>query len=429
MNKIYQKYLASVKYLESIQNVKQDDYFVKKTGRSIFLKRTEHLLKFIGNPQHGPKFIHVAGTSGKGSVANMIQSILTEAGFKTGLFTSPYPTTSIEKIKIDSKFISLQEFVALIEELKPAIDKTYQQSSYGRPSYFEIFTAIGFLYFKRQHCDYVVLEVGLGGRHDATNVIKPPAVTVINKIDFDHTEILGHTLAEIAKEKAAIIKPRTTFFTTFKNNQKVLKLLQDTCVRQQAHFNLVGNPKRHYPLTLLGDHQQANAELAAAVARYFGIKETIIDRGLKKVKLSCRAEVIQTKPLVILDGAHNSSKIKTTLKLIKNLTYKKLYLIIALTSDRNPAEVFGEIIKVADQIIVTRHLSLARRCYPPKLLANKLKTTKPIRLFLDPQQALDYALSQTKKNDLVLVTGSFYLAGILRQHWRREEQILTERKI
>ncbi|NUM25714.1 MAG: bifunctional folylpolyglutamate synthase/dihydrofolate synthase [Candidatus Buchananbacteria bacterium] len=429
MKNNFEKYFSAVQYLESITNISQDDYFVKKGGRSIFLKRTKYLLNVLGNPQKGLKYIHVGGTSGKGSVSNMIQSILVAAGNTTGLFTSPFPTTSIEKIKVNNRLISPDEFAALVEKIKPAIDQTYLKSRYGRPSYFEIFTAIGFLYFKEKKCEYVVLEVGLGGRHDATNIIDSPAVTVINKIGFDHTEILGNDIKSITREKAAIIKPKTKLFTVAYNAPEALKIISQACKKQKAYFNLVDAPAKRYPLKLLGQHQQYNAELAAQVARTLGISDRHISTGLKNVTMSCRTEIIQKNPLVILDGAHNESKIKTTLEIIKHLTYKKLYLIIALTKERNPKEVFGEISKHAHKIFITRQLSLHRKAYPPKKLGDALKCPKKIKVFLDPQMALESALSQATKNDLVLVTGSFYLAGQLRKNWRSEQQILKERKI
>lgn len=429
MTNQFKTYFSAVKYLESITNIAQDDYFVKKNGRFIFLKRVEYLLKLLGSPQDGPKYIHIGGTSGKGSVSNMIQSILVEAGHTTGLFTSPFPTTSIEKIKVDNRLISPDEFADLVETIKPAVDKTYLDSPYGRPSYFEIFTALGFLYFKQKKCDYVVLEVGLGGRHDATNVIKTPVATIINKIGFDHTEILGKTISKITAEKSAIIKSGTTFFTVANNNQTALTILKKVCDEKKVPFNLVKPTNKNYSLKLLGRHQQFNAHLAATVTKKLGVNDQKINAGLKKVELSCRTEIMQTKPLVILDGAHNESKIKTTLEIIRHLTYKKLYLIIALTNDRNPKEVFNDVVKQADKIFITRQLSLHRKSYPPKRLAAKLNCLTRAEVFLDPDMALTSALKQAKRDDLILVTGSFYLAGQLRKYWRSEEQILKERKI
>jgi len=428
MKNNFKKYYQAIQYLESFNRLPQDDYFIKKHGRQIFLKRLEYFLNLISNPHKNLKYIHIGGTAGKGSVAVMIQSILTEAGFKTGLYTSPFCTTSIEKIKVDNLLISPAEFVKIVESLKPIIDLCYQNSPFGRPSYFEIFTAIAFLYFKQKKCDYVVLEVGLGGRYDATNIIPPPKITIINLIDYDHTEVLGSTLTKIAREKAAIIKPKTIFFTV-KQNPRVLKILQTACKKNKARFNLISKPDQQYKLGLLGQHQQKNSALAAAAGKRLGISEAKIKAGLKKAELPCRLEIIKQKPLIILDGAHNLSKLKTTTEFIKNLTYDKLYLIIALTNQRNPKEIFNEIKSIADYIFVTRYLVHAKRAYAPKELAKKLNSKKPVEIFLDPQLALKKALTLAKKDDLILVTGSFYLAGELRNIWRPEEKILKEKKV
>ncbi|MFA5021718.1 MAG: folylpolyglutamate synthase/dihydrofolate synthase family protein [Patescibacteria group bacterium] len=426
MKNNFQNYYQAVEYLESLFNLPQDDYFIKKTGRKIFLQRLKYLLKLLGNPQLGFKYIHIGGTSGKGSVATMIHSVLTEAGYNAGLFTSPFCTTSIEKIKVGNLLISPNDFVKIVERLKPAVDLCYQKSPWGHPSYFEIFTAIAFLYFKQKKCDYVVLEVGLGGRFDATNVIPPPKITVINLIDFDHTDVLGKTLKQIAKEKAAIIKPKTIFFTT-KQSNSVLKILKTTCQKNRAEFNLISDFSQSYKLGLLGKHQQKNAALVVAVCQKLDIKKDKILTGLKKAQLPCRLEIIQRKPLVILDGAHNLSKLKTTADFIKNLTYRKLYLIIALTNERNPKEIFGQIESLADHIFFTRYQARVKKCYPPKLLAKKLKSKKPNEIFLDAKMALAKAKKLAKSNDLILITGSLYLAGELRNNWRSEKKILQQR--
>ncbi len=429
MHKNFQNYFEAVKYLESIKNLSQDDYFVKKSGRKIFLKRLKYFLNQAKNPHKGLKYIHIGGTSGKGSTANMIQSILTESGFKTGLYTSPYPTTSIEKIKIDNLLISPNEFAQIVEYLKPLIDITYIKSPYGRPSYFEIFTAIAFIYFKKHKCNYVVLEVGLGGKYDATNVIPRSEITVINKIGYDHMDVLGNSLLEIAREKSAIIKPKTIFFTTSQNSKKIQEIFKKDCKKNNANFNLVNPKKTNYRLNLLGSHQQNNACLAAEVCKQIGISEKKIILGLSKTKMSCRTEIIQKNPMVILDGAHNISKMKTTAETIKNLTYKKLYIIIALTNDRNANQIFKEIVPLADYLYITRFQNTAKKCYPPKEILKRLKIKKSAKIFLDPQMALKNALKTANKNDLILITGSFYLAGELRKYWQSEDRILMERKI
>ena len=429
MKNNFEKYYQAVNYLESMANLPEPDYLSLKRGRSLFLKRFAYFLKLLGNPHQNLKYVHIGGTSGKGSVAAMIQEILTEAGYTTGLYLSPHPTTTIERIKVDRLLIGPDEFADLMNRIKPKIDLAYQKSPYGRPSYFEILTALAFLYFKEKKCDYAVLEVGLGGKYDATNIIPKADATVINLIDYDHTHLLGETLTQITKEKAAIIKPKTAFFTTSLNHHRVLEILKKTGLKNKVKFNAVTPQKTRYQLQLLGQHQQNNAALAAAVCRHLGVAEAKIKSGLAKVKLSCRTEIIQKNPMIILDGAHNASKMKTTLETIKNLTYQKLYLIIALTKTKNPKTIFKNIQSLAAKVFITRYQSSERKCYPPLELAKKMKLKKPAEIYLDAKTAFNQARKQAGKNDLILVTGSFYLAGELRQHWRNEESLLEERKI
>src|SRR3989344_9371428 len=182
------QYRNAVTYLESLANVKQADSQTTTHGRSLLLKRFQYLLGQLGNPHRSLRYVHVGGTSGKGSVATLLAAILSESGQKTGLYTSPYPTTFAEKISINGSLISARALVELVRQLKPAIDRTYTHSPYGHPSWFEASTALALLYFKQQRVSYAVLEVGLGGRYDATNAIPAPAATVINAIGLDHVD-------------------------------------------------------------------------------------------------------------------------------------------------------------------------------------------------------------------------------------------------
>jgi len=425
MNKKFYKYHEAVNYLESIFNLPQP----VKNDRTLYLKRLAYLLKLLGDPHCDFKYIHVGGTAGKGTVATMIQSILTAAGKNCGLYTSPHMTTTIERIKVKNRLISPANFVDLLEKIKPAADQTYVHSGFGRPSYYELLLTLAFLYFKKMKCEYVVLEVGLGGRNDATNIIPTPLITIINSVDFDHTDVLGKTLSEIAREKAGIIKPKTTFFTTASNHARVLKIFKDACRVKHAEYDAIKPAAELTPW-------QKNESLAVAATKKLGINDEAIKAGLKAVKLPCRFEIIQKNPLVILDGAHNVSKLKTVTQNLKNLahstssgskklTYRKLYLIIALTNERNAGEIFSEIKSLADRILVTRYQVARKKCYPPLELAKRLKTKKPLEIFLDPQMALASAKTQAGKHDLILITGSFYLAGELRRNWVSEEKILA----
>lgn len=426
----YNKYFKAVKYLESIREAPRADYFAKKNGRSLFLKRTQYFLDILGNPEKDFKYIHVAGSTGKGSVATMIHQILTEDSKKAGLYTSPYITTSIEKIKVGNLYIAPNEFVKITEKIKPAIEKAKKESPYGQPSYFEIFMGISLLHFKQQKCEYVVLEVGMGGRYDATNIIKHAEATVINLIDLDHTEILGKTLTKIAAEKAAIIKPKTEIFTTSANTTAVLNIFKKTSKKNKVPVHIIQPPKSPFRLQVLGQNQQANAAIAAAVATKLKISKTTINKGLSKVKLSCRFEIIQTNPTVILDSAHNASKIKSVTKNLQNLTYKRLCLIIALTSERNPKEIFKAFKNLADYTYITQFKTgvPVRKRFKPEVLVKQVDFKNKAKVVADPHQALTQALGRVTNDDIILITGSIFLAGDLRKHWISEEEILTNRK-
>lgn len=427
---MYEKYFKAVKYLESIHEKANADYSKKKSGQSLFLKRTQYFLNQLGNPEKDFKFIHVAGSTGKGSVATMIHQILVADGKKAGLYTSPYPTTSIEKIKVGNLYIAPSEFVKIVEKIKPTILESQKNSPYGQPSYFEIFMGIALLYFKQQKCEYVVLEVGLGGRYDATNIIKKAEATIINVIDLDHTKILGKTLTKIAAEKAGIIKPNTNVYTTSANSKEVLNIFKKACGKVKVPLHIIRPPKSPFRLQLLGKNQQSNAAIATAVASKLKISKTTIKKGLNKVKLSCRFEIIQTKPTVILDLAHNISKMKSVVKNLKNLTYNKLYLIIALTSERNPKEIFKDFKNLTNYTYITKFKPSVptRKVFKPALLAKQIDFKNKTKVVLNPHQALTQALRCATNDDIILITGSIFLAGGLRKHWISEEKILTTRK-
>ena len=429
MSNKFNRYYQAVSFLESIVNIPQIEKAKEKNQRDLVLKRFRYLLKLLGNPHLDLNYIHVGGTAGKGSVAVMIAEILTQAGYQTGLFTSPFQTTSIEKIRINDQLIDPKDFALLVEKIKPTLDAYYQTDRFGRPTYFELFLAVAFLYFKKQKCDYVVLEVGIGGQNAPTNIIPKPVATIINLVSFDHQEILGKTLNQITAEKNGIIKPKTIFFTTSQNHSGVIKQLKNVCQKNQAEFNVINLPRKKYQLAMVGEVQKYNAALAEAVAKKLGLSQKYITTGLKKAKLPCRFEMIQKNPLVILDGAHNISKIKSVLENLKNLTYQKLYLIIALTNKRQPKKIFAPLIPLAKIIYLTRFETTAKKCYPPLKLKKELNLKDKGKIYLDAKMALSDALKKARRKDLILITGSFYLAGELRKRWRSEEKILRERRI
>jgi dihydrofolate synthase/folylpolyglutamate synthase len=419
----FEAYYKSVNFLEGLNNLPlQGDYMADRNHVDVYLKRMRYFLDLLGNPDKGMKFIHVAGTSGKGTVVNMIHEILHAAGKNVGSFTSPFTTTSIEKIKVGTEYIASDEFVSIVDYLKPFIDKAYLEGPYGRPSYFEIFLAISLVYFKKQKCEWVIFEVGLGGRYDATNVIERPKIIAITNIDFDHTELLGKTLNKIAYDKAGIIKTGAVVFTT-EQRKSLVEIFSTICREKHVALNIL--PRQ-------STYQEYNKGLATAVTRHIGIGDKYINHGIKCARLACRFEIMQNKPLVVLDGAHNRSKIKTTIYNLQGLKFAKLYLIIGIADNKDHASILEQIIPEADYIFFTRFQNRDRKCAHPKALLAKsrpyLKNGAKAEISLDSETALHNALNQARKDDLILVTGSFFLAGELRKHWHSEESVLKQRK-
>lgn len=430
---MFKDYYKTIQFLESLNNIPQKTNLKAKDS----LDRFKYLLKTLGNPQNSLKFIHVGGTSGKGSVVSMIQSILTESGIKAGAYISPHPTTTIERIKVGKKYISPKDFSKLVNSIIPKILKTYLNNSWGRPSYIEIILATAFLYFKKTGCKYVVLEVGCGGRDDITNIIRNTKFSIVTNVDYDHTEILGKTLIQIARHKAGIIKPNSVFFTT-ETRPKILKLFKNYCKKNKAKFNSINqniiskNPIINQ-LPSLSKHQKKNAILAISVAKKLNINDSKIIKGILNSHLPCRFEKMQEKPLVIIDGAHNPSKIKSLVNGLKNLTYKKLFLIIGITQSKDATKMLKYIIPLTNNVYLTRYQVSQKKCADFKKLSkiiNNIKSNNNINtdIFLNPFDALDTALNNASQNDLIVITGSFFLAGELRKKWVSEEKILKTKE-
>ncbi len=419
MNK-FQKYYDAISFLEGMVNIPlKKEFMSDRTDRSIFLDRMNYFLKLIGNPEKDFKFVHVTGTSGKGTVSTMVYEMLCAEGKRAGLFTSPFVTTSIEKIQTLGKYIPPQDFARIVEKLKPAIDQMYIKSGYGRSSYFEIIFAIALIYFKEQKCEWVVLEVGCGGEHDATNIIKNPIATVITNIDYDHTHILGRTLNKIARTKAGIIKRGSLFFTT-EQRPRIVKMLQGICSKRGAKFNHIsGN----------SDYQVLNQNLARAVGKAIDIEDNAIEKGIRNTKLPARFEIMQKSPLVVVDGAHNASKMRSTAYNLSKLKYRKIYLVFGISDNKDSHDILPEIIPYADHIFFTRFGTPERKCAAPSRIQTEskplMKADTKSEIFLDSSLALGRALELAKPTDLVLITGSFFLAGELRKHWINEERVLN----
>lgn len=419
----FSDYYKAVSFLEGLSNtLLKNDYLKNRKHPEIYIKRMRYFLDLIGKPDKNFKFIHITGTSGKGTVTNMVHNIIMVSGKRVGSFTSPFVTSSIEKIKVNDQYINPKDFVAIVDYLKPYIDKAHKDGPYGAPSYFEIFLAVALIYFKKEKCQWVVLEVGLGGRYDATNVISKSVVSAITNIDFDHTHILGKTLKKIANDKAGIIK-KDSFFITTEQRPTILKIFKNICFENKVDFLFLGKEK---------DYFSYNKSLASAISKRIGIENSYIKKGIDKSFLPCRFETINKKPTIVLDGAHNRSKMKATVMNIKRLGFNKLHLVLAIAKNKDHLSILKDIIPMVNTVSYTRFEIPGRQCADPKELLVKskkyLKKGAKFDIFLDPEMALDNAIKKSKANDLVLVTGSFFLAGELRKRWYNEDWILRNRK-
>lgn len=423
MNKFI-NYFETIEYLERLKKMSSTTNLKEENQAEIFVKRTQYFLDLMGNPEKNLKFIHVAGTAGKGTVTHLIHEIIFASGKKVGSFTSPSLIVDIERIKVQDKYIDPEIFAEITENLKPLFNQAYSESPFGVPTFFEIMLIIALVYFQKQNCEFVLLEAGIGGRYDATNVIKKPFITVITNIGFDHTEILGKTLEEIAFDKAGIIKPESSFFTTEKRPE-LLKIFQEICTLKKSSFTTITTNSAD-------NYQISNQLLAEAVARKLGISEFFIKRGLKNKRMAGRFEIIQKNPLLILDGAHNHLKIRTVLENLKTISYKKLYLIIGIADNKDHVLILKQIIPVADFVYFTCFQNKERKCTQPKFLLAQskkyLKREAKAKVFLEARSALESSLKKAKADDLVLVVGSFFLVSELRKIWFSENYILKKRK-
>jgi dihydrofolate synthase/folylpolyglutamate synthase len=386
----------------------------------MFLERMQDFLDQIGNPEEGFKYVHITGTAGKGSVASLVHSTLVAQGRKAGLFTSPFTVSTIEKLQVGGKYIDPNAFVDIVEGLKPYIDAAALSNRHGAPSYFELIFAVVLLYFKREKCEYAVLEVGLGGRYDATNIIKNPLVTAITNIGLDHTQVLGATTAKIAYDKAGIIKKGSHFFTT-ENNPRLLSIFKDACARVGASYS---------PCVVRGlNYEQRNRLLAGSICADLGIIKSVEDITAPAY-VPARFEIVEHHPLIIIDGAHNPSKIQTTLFNLEKHAYRRLFLVVAIAADKDWKSMLKILLPKTHTLYATRFTVPARPSIDPKKVADFAQKKIPanrIHLRTDPIQAFKEAKKALSKNDALLITGSFYLAGDIRALYCPEDIVLKQR--
>lgn len=414
-------------------------YSFEKFGIKLGLDRIKFLCKKLGDPQNSYKSIHVAGTNGKGSVCKFLQSILTASGYKTGIYTSPHIQRFSERFIIDNKEISDSDVVLLVKKIKPIVDEMTKKGN--TPTFFEIVTAMAFLYFEDKKVDFAVIEVGLGGRFDATNIIVP-LVSVITNVTLEHQDILGHKIEDIAFEKAGIIKNRIPIITASKDRALfVIKKVSDekdapvTIIDVNSwkkiknkvdwqEFLINGSLKEYSVKTsLLGEHQGENISLAISVTEKLQmsgvyITDEAIAKGIENAKNPGRMEIVDFEPLIILDGAHNIAGISSLKKTLENdFVYNKLILVLGILSDKKVKEMLEIIIPIGNIIITTKSQN-KRAAEPTKLkeFIEKLNFKNQVVVKNDVHDAVKYALSIAKKDDLICITGSLFTVGEARYY-------------
>jgi len=418
------------------------EYLVTLTtfGFNFGLGRIQELLKRLGNPEKTLRVIHVGGTNGKGSTTVMIAGILQEAGYKVGVFTSPHLHDWRERLVINGQMIPKEKVIQAVRRVRPYLE-TMVAEGFEHPTEFEVSTALAFLYFTEENVDFALIEVGLGGAIDSTNVVSP-LVSVLTNIAMDHMDYLGNDLISIANVKAGIIKPDSVVVTA-SDNSEVIDVFRKQAKAVGVPLWLVGEDVRwestesgeleqefrlrglnatysKLRLPLIGFHQLRNAATAVTVCELLQTKyeahisEEAIYAGLRKVKWPGRLELLSLKPKILLDGAHNLEGARALAQALPLYTRDRLILCLGMLADKEREKVINMLVPLADEIVITRPNS--PRAGDWRALGSLAEQYgRPVTCLEDPKEAVMFALSLLKENDMLCVTGSIYMLADARQ--------------
>lgn len=447
----YQEALA---YLYSLSDFERGGQYTRNPAENI--PREAWLLEHLGTPQQDYPCTLIAGTKGKGSTASLIERVLREAGLRTGLYTQPDLHTFRERIRVNGQLISEQEMAALLTEMRVVVEQLSAQHRFGPFITYELATALALLYFSRQHIQHAVLEVGLGGRLDATNVTHP-LVSVITSISYDHMQILGDTLTKIAGEKAGIIKPKGTVVTSAQAPEALLAIAA-VCQQQEAELIRVGSadtdpaqsevkagqlpplsysyrleqregahqrftvwtPERAYTaleIPLAGQHQLENATAALATLEALrnqgvGWDEEALRAGFLAVRWSARIEVIGHHPTIVVDGAHNADSMqKLRQALYSSFSFHRLIVVLSVNRDKDLAGIV-KALEGIDMVVLT-HMVNVRAASIEQLAALFRDHAPHVEVHTAPtsNEAMELALKLANNDDLICATGSLYVAS------------------
>ena len=420
-------------------------YSFKQYGSKLGLERISFLMKQLKNPQNNIKIVHVTGTNGKGSVCKFVGSILQKAGYSVGVYISPHLERFSERIVIDDREVSEEEITVLVEKIKPVVDEMIDNDN--TPTFFEIVTAMAFLFFSDSSVDFAVVEVGLGGRFDATNVVVP-VVSVITNISLEHTARLGEDVKSIAFEKAGIIKNNVPVVTAVKDDAKIVvektakeKNAQVICIDknswkrlshtiQYQEFLICGILNDYTVKTsMLGKYQGENIALAVTAAEQLQMNGTyltdndIID-GISTAFNPGRMEIIAEDPTILLDGAHNPAGMEMLEKTLKeDFEYERLVLVVGILEDKDIQRMLSVIIPVSDVVIVTKSKN-ARAC-EPTALKDRIKEigyTKDLFVEKSLPKAIDHAKVMAGKKDVICISGSLFTVGEARSYFAKSSK-------
>jgi len=439
-------YTKAVKFLETLTDYERLR-IVRYTSQNFDLERMRWLLKKLGNPQDQFKSVHVAGTKGKGSTCAMISNMLQANSLKVGLYTSPHLVDIRERIVVNGEMISTADFARLVRLVEPIIAKAKPV-----PTFFDVLTAVAFKYFAEQKIDVAVVETGLGGRLDSTNVLKPE-VTAITSISKDHMQQLGNTLPKIAEEKAGIFKTGVPAVTV-QQDPEVERVLQRAAEKAGAPFDIAGKSIEfsyrfeatrmlgphnriclttansrfeHLAVPLMGEHQAINCGLALSVidklkTRGFALSDSKAMEGLTKTTMPGRMELINNTPRVLVDGAHNAASVDALMKAVgQHIPYDSMVVIFGCCADKDIPGMLDRITSGADKVIFTKVESI-RTANPEELAARYVELYgKMAQVAPDLESALAIANRAVTREDLICITGSFYLVGQAKKYFAAKQ--------
>ena len=428
---------------------------LQRFGIKLGLDNITALLKHFGDPHVGLPSVHIAGSNGKGSTAAFLTSVMRQAGYRVGLYTSPHLVDFSERIQVDGVSIPMGKVVHFTERIREAVEKMTRDGGLWPPSgpqfsperfdpqkatitFFEFTTAMAFLHFRESRVDVAVLETGMGGRLDATNVVDP-LLCLITPVSLEHQQYLGKTLIQIAQEKAGIIKPQRPLLTSARQ-PRVLALFRQRCQELHSPFYTWGKDfsakeldsglihfrgRFHHwselRLGLAGGHQAINASLALAGVEVllesgFAVEEEHLRRGLAEAKWPGRLELVGERPRILLDGAHNPAACRVLTKALqKGFPRRRLILVLGIMSDKDIPKMMADLVPLANLVILTRP-RIDRAASLEILAAQASPFDKPIIEVPEVGQALARALAESGDEDLILLTGSLFTVGEARSY-------------